>query len=152
MELRDHKNEERSYWWYVREIIPKICGTKIRQNGGFSELVFLVDKENGGISEVDGYCTYTPSSDERFIFSSGHERKCRRMAGFFAYFCVYAGRTNPRAGHRAGRARVRSRQAGTVVSEEANETARLVSIKGPRSAESTRNPSPATRPFVTAAR
>ena len=41
---------------------------------------------------------------------------------------------------------MRSRQAATVAEEE-NETARFVSIKGPRSAESTGNPSPATRRF-----
>ena len=42
---------------------------------------------------------------------------------------------------------MRSSQAGTLA-EEANQTVRLVSIKGPRSAESTRNPSPATRQFL----
>ena len=50
------------------------------------------------------------------------------------------------AGYRAAPPRVWSRQAGTVA-QEAVETVRLVSIKGPRSAESTRNPSPATRRF-----
>ena len=40
----------------AREITPKIRGTKIRQNGGFSELVILVNtryqvvvKENGAL-------------------------------------------------------------------------------------------------------
>ena len=45
MELRDHKAQ------YPRETVPKIRGTKIRQNGGFSELVILVVKENGALSE-----------------------------------------------------------------------------------------------------
>ena len=70
-------------------------------------------------------------------------RTCRRLVGF-AYFCVYAGRTSPRASHRAGPPRVSSRQAGTV-GQEASETAHLVSTKEPRSAESTRNLSPARR-------
>ena len=43
----------------------------------------------------------------------------------FAYFCVYTGRTSPRAGHRAGPPRVRLRQAGTAA-EETNETVRFV--------------------------
>ena len=50
------------------------------------------------------------------------------------------------AGNRAGPIRARSRKADTVA-EEANEAVRLVSIKGPQSAESTRNPSPATKRF-----
>ena len=57
----------------------------------------------------------------------------------------YAGHTNPRAGHKAGPPRLRSRQVGTVA-EEANETVYLVPIKGPRNAN-TRNPSPAARRF-----
>ena len=48
----------------------------------------------------------------------------------------YAIRTSPRAGHRAGPPRVRSKQAGTVA-EGANEKVQLASRKGPRSAEST---------------
>ena len=68
---------------------------------------------------------------------------CRRLAGF-ACFCVYDGRTSPRAGHRAG---LPGWGGHGTVAEEANETVRLVSRKGPRSAESTRKPIPATRRF-----
>ena len=50
----------------------------------------------------------------------------------------------PQAGHRVGPPRARSTQADTIA-EETNKTVRLVSIKGPRSAKSTRSPSPATR-------
>ena len=65
----------------------------------------------------------------------------------FRILLRYAGRASPRASHRAGSLRVRSRQTGTVA-KEANETARLVSKKaGPRGEESTRSPSPATRRF-----
>ena len=52
----------------------------------------------------------------------------------FRVLLRYAGRTSPRAGHRAGPPRVRSRQAGTVA-EEANETVCLVSIKARRGLE-----------------
>ena len=36
---------------------PKDTRDKIRQNGVFSELVILVVKDNGTLSEVDGLCT-----------------------------------------------------------------------------------------------
>ena len=60
---------------------------------------------------------------------------------------VYTGRISPRVGHGVGLLQVRLRQAG-MVAEEANETVRIVSINEPRSAESTRNPSPARRFWV----
>ena len=96
-------------------------------------------------------CTYSQSFFPRrlrmmSVWYSKADMKCRLLAGF-AYFCVYAGRTSPRAGHRAGSPRVSSRQAGTLA-EEANETVRLASIKGRRSVERARwNPSPTTRLF-----
>ena len=68
----------------------------------------------------------------------------RRRFDGLSYFCAYAGRTSPRVGHRAGLPRVRSRQAGTVA-EGASEKVHLVLKTGPRSAESTWNPSPAIR-------
>ena len=43
---------------YLNEIIPKIRGINILQNGGFPELVILVVEGKGARSEVDGYCTY----------------------------------------------------------------------------------------------
>ena len=100
---------------------------------------------------VIGYRMYnwfffpTPPLDKRFSSKYTLKRAWtnRRLAGS-TYFCGYAGRASPRAGHHAGPHRARSRQEGTVT-EEANETVRLVSIKGPRSAECSRNPSPATR-------
>ena len=49
MELRDHKCN--IYIW--KEIILKIRGTKLRQNGDFSNLVIQVIRENGAFSEVD---------------------------------------------------------------------------------------------------
>ena len=63
-----------------------------------------------------------------------------------ALFRAYADRTSPRAGHRAGPPRVKSKQAGTSV-KESNEKVRLASRKGPQSAESTRNSSPVTTRF-----
>ena len=52
---------------YVREIILKICGTKIRQNRGCSELVILV-VEGSELSQRSMDIVHTPPSDERFIF------------------------------------------------------------------------------------
>ena len=52
-----------------------------------------------------------------------HGTPTLRLIAGLSFFCDYAGRTSPRAGHR-----VRSRQAGTVA-EEANEKVRLASRK-----------------------
>ena len=62
-----------------------------------------------------------------------------RLVDRVSILCAYDGRTSPRAGHRAGPSRVRSRQTGTVA-EEAEEKLGVALIKGPRSAESARFP------------
>ena len=45
---------------YLKKIIPKIRRTTMTENSFFPELVILAVKENGTLSEADGYyCTYS---------------------------------------------------------------------------------------------